>query len=83
MRASIEISMYPLNEAYVKFIQEFIDNINKNPKLEIQTNGMSTQIFGDYFEIMDTITKEMYYSFQKAGATVFVLKIVNAHLKQE
>ena len=83
MNASIEISMYPLNEEYVKFIKEFIDNINKNKKLEIETNGMSTQIFGDYFEIMETLTKEIYHSYQKAGATVFVLKIVNAHLKQE
>lgn len=81
MEASVEISMYPLNKEYVIFIKDFIDNINKNPKLIVETNGMSTQIFGDYFEIMNTLTKEIYNSYQKAGTAVFVMKIVNAFLK--
>jgi uncharacterized protein YqgV (UPF0045/DUF77 family) len=82
MEASVEISMYPLNKEYVIYIKEFIDNINKNPKLIVETNGMSTQIFGDYFEIMNTLTKEMHDSYVKAGTSIFILKIVNAFLKQ-
>lgn len=82
MKASIEISMYPLNEEYVDFILDFINNLNANKNIEVQTNGMSTQIFGDYFEIMKTLTDEMYNSYQKAGKAIFVLKIVNAYLKK-
>jgi len=82
MEASVEISMYPLNKEYITYIKDFIENINKNPKLIVETNGMSTQIFGDYFEIMNTLTKEMHDSYVKAGASVFVLKIVNAFLKK-
>jgi uncharacterized protein YqgV (UPF0045/DUF77 family) len=82
MQASVEISLYPLNIEYVKYIQEFIENINKNKNLIIETNGMSTQIFGDYHEIMKTLTDEVYNSFQKTGVAVFVFKIVNAFLKQ-
>lgn len=58
MNASIEISMYPLIPKYEKPIQNFIDRLNENKNLTIKTNTMSTQIFGDYEEIMATSPKK-------------------------
>jgi uncharacterized protein YqgV (UPF0045/DUF77 family) len=82
MKASVEVSMYPLGREYIPDIQDFIDRIKSNEKLIVEVNGMSTQIFGDYDEIMKTLTKEMETSFQKKDASVFVMKIINAHLKK-
>jgi len=82
METSVEISMYPLKNEFVVYIKEFIEKLKKNPKLIVETNGMSTQIFGDYFEIMNTLTAEMHQAFLEAGKSIFVLKIVNAFLKQ-
>lgn len=82
MKASIEISMYPLNKDYEKHIIDFIKQVEKNPALEMKVNGMSTQVFGDYHELMKTLTKEVYEAFTKAGDTVFVMKILNAEAKE-
>jgi uncharacterized protein YqgV (UPF0045/DUF77 family) len=83
MKASVEISMYPLGREYIPDIQDFIDRIKSNDNLVAEVNGMSTQIFGDYNEIMKTLTKEMETSFHKKDASVFVMKIINAHLQQD
>lgn len=82
MKASIEISMYPLVPQYIKPIQNFIDRLNDNKNLTIKTNTMSTQIFGDYDEIMATLSREMKTTFQEEKAVVMVLKIINMDLSE-
>lgn len=82
MKASVEISMYPLGRDYIPDIKDFIDRMKKYPDLECQVNGMSTQIFGDYKQIMQALTDEMAVSFAKEGKSVFVMKVINAFLKQ-
>jgi uncharacterized protein YqgV (UPF0045/DUF77 family) len=79
MKTSAEISYYPLNEEYVPPIRGFIDRINTYNGLIVRTNGMSTQIFGEYDILMDAITKEIRESF-KHPHSVFVMKIINADL---
>ncbi len=82
MKTSVEISMYPLGREYVPDIQNFIERIQDNKELVVEVNGMSTQIFGEYREIMNTLVNEIEKSFEIHGTSVFVLKIVNAFLKQ-
>lgn len=82
MKASVEISMYPLKKSYEEAIIKFIERLNKNENLEVKTNTMSTQIFGDYDEIMTTLTREMKRSFQEEKAVVMVLKIINMDLSE-
>ncbi len=79
MKISVEISYYPLNREYVPPIREFIDRIRNNPALSAKTNGMSTQIFGEYDEVMDTLKREIKSSF-KNPHSVFVMKVINADL---
>jgi hypothetical protein len=43
---------------------------------------MSTQVFGDYDEIMATLTREMKRSFEEEKAVVMVLKIINMDLSE-
>lgn len=79
MKTSAEISYYPLNEEYVPPIRGFIDRINTYEGLTVRTNGMSTQIFGEYDVVMNALTKEIRQSFNHPHS-VFVMKIINADL---
>jgi uncharacterized protein YqgV (UPF0045/DUF77 family) len=79
MKISVEISYYPLNEEYIPPIRGFIDRINSYKGLTIRTNGMSTQIFGEYGVLMEALSKEIRESF-KHPHSVFVMKIINADL---
>ena len=80
MNASVEISMYPLIPDSETPIINFIERLNENEKLTVKTNAMSTQIVGDYDEIMTTLTKEIKAAFLKEKAVVMVLKIINIDL---
>lgn len=81
MKASVEISMYPLQEHYGTPILEFIQGIKQHADLDVRTNTMSTQIFGEYDRIMTALQEEIKVTFQKHGKTVMVLKIANIDLK--
>jgi uncharacterized protein YqgV (UPF0045/DUF77 family) len=81
MQTSVDISYYPLNEEFIPHIKDFIERVNQNKKLVVRTNGMSTQVFGEYDEVMGTITKEIKRSFDLPHS-VFILKIVNANLQK-
>lgn len=80
MQATIEISMYPLNENYKEIVLAFIANISQIKDIEVVTNGMSTQIFGDYEVIISILSKEMKEVFEHYP-TVFLLKIGRGILK--
>jgi len=82
MNTSVDISYYPLNVEYIPPILDFIDRLNKYEGIIAQTNGMSTQVFGEYFEVMNAITKEIYKSFE-IPHSVFVLKVINANLNKK
>lgn len=80
MKASIEISYYPLQPEFVSPILDFIGRLNAYDAIEAVTNGMSTQVFGEYRTVMDILTTEIGKSFELPHS-VFILKIVNADLK--
>jgi len=81
MKASIEISMYPLDKEYGTHILAFIKELNQHPELEVRTNSMSTQVFGEYDVLMDLMKKEIKSAFSATKTTVMVLKIVNEDLR--
>ena len=80
MRASAELSMYPLDENYGNIILEFLHRLKQYEGLEVKTNSMSTQVFGEYDFLMDTLKKEMKTSFEKPEGIVVVMKLVNMGL---
>ena len=79
MNTSVEISYYPLNVEYIPPIKGFIERMNKYEKLRVRTSGMSTQVFGEYAEVMKALTTEIEKSFELPHS-VFILKIINADL---
>lgn len=81
MKTSVEISYYPLNENYKKPIKGFITRLNNYKSLVVKTSGMSTQIFGEYDQVMGALTTEIKASFE-VPHSVFVMKVINADLQQ-
>ena len=81
MKASIEISMYPLTEKYGTPILQFIHRLKEYPELEVRSNTMSTQVFGEYDDLMKIMTKEMKTTFEGVNETVMVFKIANLDLR--
>lgn len=81
MKTSVEISYYPLNQEFIPPIKNFIDRINTYPNLVIRTSTMSTQIFGEYKDVMEALTNEIEKSFELPHS-VFVMKIINADLEK-
>jgi len=81
MKTSVEISYYPLKVEYISPIKNFIERLNTYQNLVVKTSGISTHIFGDYFEVMQALTKEIHKSFELPHS-IFVLKIINADLQK-
>ena len=79
MKTSVEISYYPLLVEYVPPIKDFIARLNEIPEIVVKTSGMSTQVFGEYDQVMLALTKEIKKSFELPHS-IFVLKIINADL---
>ena len=80
MKISIEVSMYPLDINYIPQVQNFIDRMNEHHNIVVNTNTMSTQIFGELDVVMDAIKNEISLSFLKDNKSVFVMKIINSNL---
>lgn len=80
MNASVEISYYPLRPEFVTPILDFIERLKGYENIECIKNGMSTQVFGEYFEVMKILTEEIGKSFELPHS-VFILKVVNADLR--
>jgi len=79
MKISVEISYYPLLVEYIPPIKSFIQKLNLYEELVVKTNGMSTQVFGEYDVVMKALTTEIRNAFELPHS-VFVLKIINADL---
>ena len=77
MHISVDISMYPLHKDFEKPIIDFIKRLRKS-EFRIEENGLSTQIFGEYTEVMDFIQKNIHHSLLNEENCVFVLKIVTS-----
>jgi uncharacterized protein YqgV (UPF0045/DUF77 family) len=85
MDIGVEISLYPLREAYIPTIQSFIDRLNADGRvqsgdLRVVTNSMSTQIFGSYDAVFGLLQREMQSTFAQVqdedGKAIFVMKFL-------
>ncbi len=80
MDIGVEISLYPLTADYIARVHEFIDRLSEQPRLRVVTNSMSTQVFGNFEEVMDALRAALGASLagMAGGAqrAVFVLKLI-------
>lgn len=80
MEISAEISMYPLTDNYLPYIKGFIDRLQAIEGLSVVGNTISTQIFGDYDLVMDTVKNEIKASWDEFGRSIFVVKYLGRNL---
>ncbi len=75
--------MYPLSEKYKPLITSFLKRLNTYQNITIETNGMSTQIFGEFDDVFQTLKAEIKDEFNKNNKVIFIMKCVNSHLQEK
>jgi uncharacterized protein YqgV (UPF0045/DUF77 family) len=75
MKLTVDISLYPLSEDFIPFIKEFIIRLKSYSNLTIATNNVSTQVSGDFDEVMKIISTEMKAIFEEQRS-VLVMKFL-------
>ncbi|GAC1302909.1 MAG: hypothetical protein NVSMB15_13880 [Steroidobacteraceae bacterium] len=68
--------MYPLSADYRAQIQQFIDRLNGYAEFTVQTNALSTQIWGALDRLMQILGEEMTRSAMSGTQLVYVLKVL-------
>ncbi len=76
MKVSVEISYYPLNEEYKAPIKKFIAQLSACEGIVVKPNSMSTQVFGEYDVVMNSITSCIKNAMELPNS-IFVLKMMN------
>jgi len=77
MRVAVDISLYPLDAEFIPPIKDVIERLNAYPGLEVVTNPMSTQLRGEYDDVMAALNKEIRTTFDQVPKAVFAIKILN------
>lgn len=77
MRIAVDISLYPLQDAAIPAIVAVIERLKKHSTVYVETNSMSTQIRGQYEDVMDVLHKEIHQTFEELPKAVFVMKMLN------
>lgn len=72
--------MYPLTDGYKEAVKDFLRRLNKFEDVEVITNGVSTQVFGEYDDVMKAYTESLKPSLESGIAIAVVSKIINTHL---
>ncbi|MEM8767463.1 MAG: hypothetical protein AAGE43_08475 [Pseudomonadota bacterium] len=68
----VEISMYPTRDAFIPAVDDFLEALNAVPEMEVQTNAVSTLVYGPYDHVLDTL-KRLMWEADPSG--IFVMKI--------
>ena len=77
MKIAVDISLYPLDADFIPPIKDVIDRLNTHDNLEVWTNAMSTQVVGEFGEVMDALKQEIGMTFESIPKGVFVIKMFN------
>ncbi len=77
MRVAVDISLYPLVDDFIPPIEDMIERLSSYKSLEVKTSLMSTQIRGEYVEVMAALNREVKSSFESADKVVFAIRNLN------
>jgi uncharacterized protein YqgV (UPF0045/DUF77 family) len=83
MKISIELSLYPLAiDNFKHEVWAFIKRLRQVDGLTVVTNGMSTQVFGDYDLAVSNVMREIKQVHTTTNSAIFVCKFINGELSQ-
>ena len=77
MKVAVDISLYPLDADFIPPIKNVIDRLNMHDELEVWTNAMSTQLIGEFDDVMNALKEELGTTFELLPKAVFVIKMFN------
>lgn len=72
--------MYPLADGYKEAVKDFLRGLNSYKNIDVVTNGVSTQVFGEYDDVMKAYTDSLRPSMESETTIAVVSKIINTHL---
>ncbi|PQJ31331.1 hypothetical protein BST92_05065 [Nonlabens arenilitoris] len=75
MKASIELTMSPLQDDYEQHIIDFIKRLRESP-FTVLENPLATQVYGEFIPMMEFLTREMAISMEQTKAVLFYMKVV-------
>lgn len=77
MKLSVELTLTPLQDNFEEPIINFIKNLRKSG-FKVLENPLSTQVYGDYDEIMQYLTKEIKTVFESNENVLMYLKMIKS-----
>lgn len=70
MYLSMQLSYYPLKDDFKPPVKEVIKRLEASG-LEVYSNRMSTQVFGEFDAVMAALAELMKWSFETYGKAAF------------
>lgn len=77
MKISVELTLTPLQDEYEPAIINFIKRL-RNSGLTVLENPLSTQVYGDYDEVMNLLQKEVKVALEAVERGLIYMKIVKS-----
>ena len=77
MKISVELTLTPLQDTYEPAIIHFIKKLRASG-LTVLENPLSTQVYGDYDEVMSLLTHEIKEAFELIEGGLLYMKIVKS-----
>ena len=77
MDISVELTLTPLKDDYESVIKDFIKSLRKSEFKIIET-PLSTQIYGNYKELMSFLNDNIYNTFINSESIIMNMKIIKS-----
>lgn len=77
MKISVELTLTPLQDDYEPAIINFIKKLRASG-LTVKENALSTQVYGDYEEVMQLLNTEIKSAFDAIDKGLIYIKIVKS-----
>jgi len=74
MEISVELTLTPLKDDFKTIIKDFIISL-RNSNLKIIETPLSTQVYGDYKQVMSCLDNNIYNTFLKSDNIILNIKI--------
>lgn len=78
MEISVELTLTPIQDDYEPLIIDFIKKL-RNSGFQVLENALSTQIYGDYDDVMEFVKEEAKTAFEAMDRGLLYIKIVKSN----
>lgn len=77
MKISVELTLTPIQDDFEPAIIQLIRNLRESG-LTVLENPLSTQVYGDYDQVMEILQKEVKTAFEMIDKGLLYMKIVKS-----